>query len=241
MSVMATASLDHTPTHIKLFEEGGQSWVALFRGSNESSDWLQNVAAGSVLREGWDSLPRECLLEVGDLRERNLWLDRAPSSAGAINTRAWRLRLIGLHQELVEQASAKGQVRLVADHCLQVAQQVKQLQEASLDQQAIGWRLRASEELVTLWQQQPSSALAMELMELFDGLRNETSWPSDQAFGADQAKQNAGFWWRQALQQAAQESDQLEKDGDLAGAAQAAETVLRLAAHSLADRSIKAS
>jgi len=238
---MAPASLDRIPTHIKLFEDAGQSWVALFRGSNESSDWLQNVAASTVLRQGWDSLPRECLLEVGELRERSLWLDGAPSSAGAINTRAWQLRLIGLYQQLVEQAAANGQVRLVADHCLQVAQQLRMLQEVSLDQQAIGWQLRASESLVTLWQQQPSPALALELMELFDSLSKQSTWPSDQAFGAEQAERNARFWWRQALQQAAQESDRLEKDGDLAGAAQAAETVLRLAAHNLAERNITAS
>jgi len=237
---MATASLDHTPTHIKLFEEAGQSWVALFRGSNESSDWLQNVAADTVLREGWDSLPRECLLEVGELRERGLWLDGAPSSARAINTRAWRLRLITLHQQLGEQAAANGHARLLADHCLQVAQQLRLLQEAPLDHQAIGWQLRASEGLVSLWQQQPSSALAVELMELFDELSKQSTWPADQAYGAEQAERNARFWWGQALQQAAQESDQLEKTGDLNGAAQAAQTVLQLAAHSLAVRNIAA-
>jgi len=238
-------------THLKLFVEGDRRQAALFSGTDEAEHWIRNVEAESVLSSGWHLLPKETLIAIAEVRERGFWRQGVQ-----LNPRAWRLRLINLQQRLADQAREAADHRQDADQSLRAADHLQQLAEdlagddprtaAELAQQAIGWRLRGSEALVALWQQHEhetssrAMGIALELVSLFDALSHtETTVLGHE--GQAHAERNARFWWQQALTKAAQVSDERERAGDLLQAAIAAQTVLDLATHRCAARSIAAS
>lgn len=239
-------------THLKVFSEGDRRQVALFSGANESTDWLRNVDGETVLTGDWHQLPEETLFAVGEIASQGLW--RQESAGTPINPRAWRWRLFSLHQRLAAQAGHQADRRAEADHCLKAADQLQLLahennkheSESSIQlaEQATGWQLQAAQALVQLWDsnQEPSSAMAvaLELMHLFDALSQGDGTGLGEN-GLANAERNAIFWWRQAVQKAAQCSDEQEQQGELSIAAAAADTVLDLAAHRLAARSMAAS
>jgi hypothetical protein len=237
-------------THLKLFVEGDRRRAALFSGTDEAQHWVRNVEAESVLSSGWHLLPKETLIAISDVQERGFWRQGVQ-----LNPRAWRMRLINLQQRLADQAGASGDHRQDADQSLRAADQLQHLADdlaaddpnaaAELAQQAIGWRLRGSEALVALWQQHERDAqrampIALELVALFDLLGPSVSTGLGQEAQAH-AERNARFWWQQAVTKAAQCSDEREQAGDLLQAAAAAQTVLDLATHRCAARSIAAS
>ncbi|MCP9809128.1 hypothetical protein KBY58_06745 [Cyanobium sp. HWJ4-Hawea] len=205
--------------------------MALFSGSDETTHWQRNVDASAVIKGEWQGLPLEILIPVDQLREQGLWQE------AEINRRAWQLRLIQLRQRLAEQAEGTGEARLEAQQSLMVADQLELLVAGQTEgdgetqrfaQQAIGWRLRAAEALVVLWQRNQETAVAVELAQLFGEL-SQRHWPGDDK-GPINAGQNSHFWWSLALQQAANSSEQGEQAGDLERAAEAASDVLEISA-----------
>ena len=222
------------PSHLKLFLDSGIHQVALFKGSDQQNDWLENLPANAVLHGNWQHLPLEELINLQYIIDQDLLVDAFISKyLGANNpqfnnpqhTSETTLlqsldKLINSHLQLADQAAASSNFQKETTICLQLADSLYDFPAIYTDQitaiarnNYISFLLRAVDAQVKLFQVSPSLDVAIQIADIFAEL-SELTWPNLEEFH-QKTSNNELFWLRKAFAIQADIVASAEKDSDL--------------------------
>jgi len=225
-------------SHIKLFLDSGFHQVALFKGCDQESDWLENLPANAVLHGNWQQLPLEELLDLQYIIDQGFLVNGFISKHLVSNNPQFNNsqhssevsfpqsldKLINIHLQLADQAAAASDFQRETAICLQVADSLYDFPENYTDQitaiarnNYVSFLLRAVDAQVKLYQTNPSLNIAIQIADIFAEL-SELTWPNLEDF-LQKINNNELFWLRKALAMQVDIAAAAEKDLDLNEAA----------------------
>jgi len=226
-------------THLKLFVLDGEQQVALFSGPDEHQDWQRNVPAEQVIATSWHLLPKETLLELGELTLQGVIAADAPLTNQYSSIRvAWNIRAASFASQLADAAAGQGNRSIEADCCERVAQFLRgaaeitppgERQQQIIDQRET-WLRRAVEARLSAWNAGRDPREAEGIARLFAELTLFRDMADEANQDRAHAAHNHQFWIQQAVSAWINDCDQSESRGNLAQAEEAAAAVLRLLA-----------
>ena len=222
------------PSHLKLFLDSGFHQVALFKGSDQQNDWLENLPANAVLHGNWQQLPLEELIDMQYIIDQGFLIDgfiskhlvsNNPQFNNSQSTSEATLlqsldKLINIHLQVADQAAASSNFHKETAICLQLADSLYDFPENYTDQvnaiarnNYVSFLLRAVDAQVKLFQNSPSFDVAIQIADIFAEL-SELTWPNLEDF-LQKTTNNQLFWLRKALAMQFDIAATAEKDLDL--------------------------
>lgn len=222
------------PSYLKLFLDSGTYQVALFKGSDQQNDWLENLPVNAVLHGNWQQFPLEELIDLKHIFDQGLLVDSFVSKYLVSNnprfnnnqvtseTTLLQLldKLINIHMQLADQAAAISNFQRESSICLQLADSLYGFSATYTDQitaiarnSYISILLRAVDAQVKLYQVSPSLDVATQIADIFADL-SELTWPNLEEFH-QKTINNQLFWLRKAFAIQANIVASAEKDLDL--------------------------
>lgn len=225
-----------SPTHFKIFLDQGMLFAALFSGTDQASDWLNNVPATEILISGFDILPHETLISFNDAQSQGFmaakYYDKTLERKAVLI--AWHMRAARLAALQAESASNVNNHALDGSACARVFEYLERSMAYINDQdtfedinrQRLAWLLRGVEAYLKAWHERSDPMYAEALCNFFLSLANMSQLNDPEMH--QKALHNYNYWVQCAINSWMEVSRVSEIDGDIFKAEDAAQAALRL-------------
>jgi hypothetical protein len=217
----------------KLFQQGKDRMVALFRGPSESDDWLENMPFDKVFKSGWHLFAKEELISVEDARAQGVWIDESqnpavPSALPMVEVSTSELLRLycACSENLFHNTDLVDKIKLL-DKVSGLLKSCDHQYPAYFVEHGVRlqWHLRRIDALVGQWSLSPDFSTGLQIFKEFTAVQS-LDWPEDQSEGRDKAAFNAAFWWNKAIEFADNQVRSLIADSRWAEASEILEQML---------------